>query len=272
MYDWPEVHDRTDAFWQATAAFLKVEGIDVPEVLDRPLEISAPWSRPDLLLGQTCGLPYVMGRCGDAGLVARPDYGLPGASGGEYCSAIICRRDESGDLSSFRGRIAAVNEYGSQSGCNALAAEVHGLGLVGEPFFGEVRLSGAHRKSATLVADGMCDIAAIDAVGWALFQELESERAETLRVLRWTQKTPALPFISAFPEHAEGLRRALTQAAQSRQFGAGIPVSIESAVDADYDAIRNMACACRRHTSCASGRTSPYFTRCINLIVITVAH
>ena len=67
MYDWPEVAARTDAFWDRVAASLSAEGIAAPAALSRPGDLAAAWADPALLLGQSCGLPYVAGRCGGAG-------------------------------------------------------------------------------------------------------------------------------------------------------------------------------------------------------------
>ena len=124
MYDWPEVAAKTDAFWARVAAGLAAEGVAAPPALARPADPAAAWADPALLLGQSCGLPYVSGRCGGALPVARPVYAADGCGVGTYRSALVCRAGEKGPLDAFRGRVAAVNEYGSQSGCNALADAV----------------------------------------------------------------------------------------------------------------------------------------------------
>ena len=246
MYDWPEVHPRMDAFWAALSANLTTHGIEAPLTLSRPDRLSEPWTRPDLLLGQTCGLPYVAGRCGDAVLVARPDFGLDGARDGNYASALICRADDPAtSLSGFRGRIAAINEYGSQSGCNALADAVLDVHADAQhPFFATVSLSGAHRNSARMVAKGQCDVAAIDAVAWALFAELEPEHHAKLRVIAWTRPMPALPFITS-PVNAsriDALREALAATCHAHaDQSIPIPQGVLKADDSDYDAIRQMA-------------------------------
>ncbi len=250
MYDWPEVQGRTDAFWARVHDALSEAGIDAPAALSRPERLSQPWTDPGLLIGQTCGLPYVAGRCGDAVLIGRPDYGIEGASGGSYASAIICRREDEGTLADCRGQRAVINEFGSQSGCNALADEVQRMKLDREgPFFGTLELSGAHRSSAQMVADGGADIAAIDAVAWALFQELEPERHARLRVIGWTRAMPALPFITGAvnaPRRAALYDALLAAALASCEWAGkpgpvGIPIDMLPAEDADYDPIRKMA-------------------------------
>ena len=243
MYDWPEVHGRLDAFWDRVSANLTAAGLDAPAALSRPDSISESWAHPDLVLGQTCGLPYVSGRCGDAVLVARPVYGIAGAMDGTYSSALICRKDDRAtSLADFRGRKAAVNEYGSQSGCNALADAVLDVHHDADsPFFGEVLLSGAHRTSARMVADAAADIAAIDAVAWALFAELDPNHHARLRVVAWTRPMPALPFIVSknLATHHAVLTQALTESCCAGA-PAPLPTAVKPAVDSDYDPIRQM--------------------------------
>ena len=74
MYDWPEVQGRTDAFWIRVRAGLEEAGIDAPVALSRPEDLHSPWTRPDLVLGQTCGLPLVLGLTGDATVLGRGIY------------------------------------------------------------------------------------------------------------------------------------------------------------------------------------------------------
>jgi ABC-type phosphate/phosphonate transport system substrate-binding protein len=246
MYDWPEVAARTDAFWDRVAASLAAEGIAAPAALSRPGDLAAAWAHPGLLLGQSCGLPYVSGRCGGAVPVARPIYAAEGCGPGTYRSALICRAGEEAPLARFRGRVAALNEYGSQSGCNALADAVRGQGDAGgDAFFGHVLVTGSHRASALAVAEGAADIAAIDAVAWALFAEHEQKR-ERLAVIGWTAEMPALPFITAAAHRdlAPALARALAAAARPGD-ATGLPVGILPGRDADYDPIRAMAARVR---------------------------
>jgi len=239
MYDWPEARGANDAFWARVATALRAAGIAAPEGLSRGPDPESHWTADDLLLGQTCGLPYVAGMCGAAVLVGRPVYAVEGAGAGMYRSALICRADDIGELADFRGRRAAVNQYGSQSGCNALADAVAGHGA--PPFFGEVMLSGAHRASAVMVADGKADLAAVDAVAWAMLARFEPARHAALRVLEWTSATPALPFITAqrFAGSVPEIRSALNGAGGS-DAGPAVPVEVLPATGEDYDPIRRM--------------------------------
>ena len=243
MYDWPEVQGRTDAFWMRVRKGLEAAGIDAPVALSRPDDLHSPWTRPDLVLGQTCGLPLVLGLTGDAVVLGRPSYGLPMATDGKYRSALVCRIDAPSDLAGFQGTRAAVNDFKSQSGCNALASAV--MPVIGDqPFFDQVIVSGSHRLSATAVVEGTADIAAIDAVAWALFQELEPLRFAKLRVLAWTEETPVLPFITSFGHggQAASILQALEAAASKTDPAEiGLPRTILPADAAEYQPIHDMA-------------------------------
>lgn len=244
MYDWPEVRPRTDAFWESLREALSARGIAAPARLSRPADLSQPWADPALLLGQTCGLPYVSGHCGGAVLVGRPVYDAPGTGDGFYCSALVARADGPEDLAEFVGSRAAVNDPGSQSGCNALAdAVLCAVPAADAPLFAEVRFSGSHRASALMVAGGDAEIAAIDAVSWALFQEFETEAHGRLKVLGWTRRMPALPFIAGArtaPRKA-ALFEALAEAIAGSPRVPGLPVALAPAADRDYDPVRDMA-------------------------------
>jgi len=249
MYDWPEQRAETDSFWAAVAAELRAVAIEAPERLARPADPAAGWCEPDLLLGQTCGMPFVSGHCGEAVVVARPDYGLAEARDGSYRSVIVVRRDEVAAagpeaLPRWRGRRVAVNEWRSYSGHIALRAHLAGLGQgAGKPFFGAAVLSGSHRASALMVARGAADIAALDGVVWALLGRHEPATAARLAPVGMTAPAPALPYIAG-PRHAAraaALAAALDRAAAATSPHPGLPRRVAPASAADYAPIRASA-------------------------------
>jgi hypothetical protein len=249
MYDWPGVRVETDVFWGEVARRLGDAGIEAPAELTRGPDAGVFWRDPDLLLGQTCGMPFVCGLCGDARIIARPDYGLPGARGGFYSSVIVVRAEDASGTGgqavlAQRGRRVAVNEWHSFSGHVTLRAYLAGLrGGADDPFFGEAVMSGAHVNSARLVARGEADLAALDGVGWVLLQELEPEIAARLVVLDMTAPAPALPFIVAprFVGQRAEIVAALAGAAAALPAVTGRPRAVAPANDADYEPIRAVA-------------------------------
>lgn len=115
--------------------------------------------------------------------------------------------DPAHHISGFEGRTLAYNEPLSQSGWAAAATYAARYDVA----FGAFLQTGAHAASARAVAEGQADIAAIDALTWALLQRYDGFTAN-LRALDRTTPTPALPFICALSQDVVALRNALHQA------------------------------------------------------------
>lgn len=208
MYDWPLVRAEHDRLWALIRAALADEGIAAPERLTRDESLWSVWESPDLLLGQTCGMPYRTRLHGKVALVATPDYGLPGAPPGWYYSVFVARAGDPGAAQDFIDRTLAFNGQDSQSGWAAPQNEMAARGLR----FTHTRHTGAHRDSAQAVAEGRADIAAIDAVSWRLFTAHHPEVAARLRVVSHTTPTPGLPLITAEGRDPAPLARAVAAA------------------------------------------------------------
>ena len=197
MYDWPEIRPATDRLWNALSLRLRGAGIDAPERLDRSLDERAAWTHPHLVLGQTCGLPLSVGMAGEAVYVATPVYTAPGCAGPHYCSRVITRAGHADNAVSERGKVrAAVNASHSLSGCLALADWMVGQGRC-RPHDVTWIETGSHRASMNAVAEGKADIAAIDAVAYALATKHMPEIIGQLQVIADGNQFPALPFITA---------------------------------------------------------------------------
>ncbi len=193
MYDRSETAPATDRFWRLVRAELAHRGIAAPEALDRSPDIMSAWSRSDLLLSQTCSLPFRMGLAGRARIVGTPDIGLDGCPRGHYCSVLIARDGDSRERPvDFDGAVLAYNDADSQSGWAAPMAEADRQGIKFRGF----RRTGSHDGSAIAVADGLAEIAAIDAHSWRLIRRFCTS-ADRLRVVGRTECTPGLPLITA---------------------------------------------------------------------------
>lgn len=207
MYDLPAVQAETDRLWASIRGAMRAEGFDAPEGLTRPVDDPwAHWLDPDLVLSQTCGLPYSAKLAGRVTLIGAPDYDLPHAGAGEYYSEIIIRADShTKSLAGLRGGRFAYNMRDSQSGWAAPEALI---GLRRQ--FDELVETGGHAASAHAVAEGRADVAALDAVTWSLLQRHDPV-ADALRVIARTPVTPGLPYISRdMPEADAGrMRRAV---------------------------------------------------------------
>ncbi len=83
----------------------------------------------------------------------------------------------------------------SHSGCNALRLLI--APLAGRSaFFARVLITSAHVNSLHAVSRGQADVCAIDAVTWALVQRHRPRLTAALRVIAWTPRAPALPYVT----------------------------------------------------------------------------
>lgn len=208
MYDMPWAQAANDRLWQAVRAHLPSDlQSKAPETLTRDRDLWQVWQAPDLLLAQTCGLPFRARLHAGVTLVASPDHRLPGCPPGHYRSVLIRRQGDTRDLPALVKSVMAYNEPLSQSGWAAPVAHLAGLGL--EP---EATLrTGAHHASIRAVAGGQADFAAIDAVTWAMVVEGQPDLAAQIDPFDQTAPTPALPYITAPGQDGETLAMALAQ-------------------------------------------------------------
>ncbi|MEH6405352.1 MAG: PhnD/SsuA/transferrin family substrate-binding protein [Sneathiella sp.] len=195
MYDWPELHAFNDLFFTQLKESFKEQKLEVSDKLDRNREERASWQDKDLLLSQTCGLPFVTFLKGKVSLVGTPAYGID-CGAGSYYSVIVVRKDSDfRSLEDLKGKTFAYNEKGSQSGYAALLHTLSSIQDAPKHFSSSVQ-SGGHRASVKMVADGTADFAAIDAVSWEMAKRHE-KAAEKLGVIAFSKPTPALPFITS---------------------------------------------------------------------------
>ncbi|MEO0358173.1 MAG: PhnD/SsuA/transferrin family substrate-binding protein [Pseudomonadota bacterium] len=198
MYDTPENRAAHGRLWDGFYAALGLDGMP-----SRPgANLWADWRSPNLLLSQTCGLPYRAELHRQVQLVATPDNHLPGCPPGHYRSAIIARVGSDPDLAANDFTLA-YNEPLSQSGWGAPWAE----GITGAQRI----QTGGHAISAEAVRASRADVAAIDALTWHFLQR-DWDGADQLRVIRWTQPTPTLPYITSVDHDVLPIRDALAHA------------------------------------------------------------
>ena len=192
MYDRPEMVGANDRYWSLIRDALSDRRIAAPDRLTRGIDEWKLWLHPELVLAQTCGLPYRIRLHGNVRLVATPIYDLP-CEPGYYFSVIIARADDSRSApAEFDGARLAFNGQCSQSGWAAPLewASRNGIG------FGTTIPTGSHAASSLAVAEGRADLAAIDALNWNMMKRWDSHAADLREVAR-TIPTPALPYICA---------------------------------------------------------------------------
>ncbi|EEB83706.1 phosphate/phosphite/phosphonate ABC transporter substrate-binding protein [Roseobacter sp. GAI101] len=199
MYQRPQLVQAHERYWTLIRKHLCDAGMDSPEALSQDAAEFDVWNHPELVLSQTCGMPYRMWLHDKVQLVGTPDFGLAGCPAGYYRSAIIVRADDARtELTAFKGAVFAYNQTFSQSGYAAPFWH-----LKPEGFWFEHRLHvEQHLEAARAVATGRADIASIDAVTWRNIEKYEPF-ASGLRVLDWTKPTPGLPLITALGNDAD---------------------------------------------------------------------
>lgn len=209
MYDRPETAAANDRFWDRIRDNLRAEGHPAPDAMTRGNGAYwDAWNSENLVFSQTCGFPYRALLHAKVALIGTPDYGIAGCPPGHYCSVFVARAtDARAELADYSTATFAYNEDLSQSGWAAPQNHVASLGFYFQPGL----RSGGHLASAQAVADGRADIAAIDAVTWAMLQRWEP-CARSLREVARTPPTPGLPYIAARTANASVLFKAVQTA------------------------------------------------------------
>ena len=203
MYDRPETQAANDRFWALIHAYLP----DAPELLTRD---GYHWLDPDLVLSQTCSLPYRTGLQDSVLIIATPVHNLD-CTAGYYFSVVLVRAsDHRTDITDFSGAQLAINGPVSQSGWAAIDALAKDAGVR----FSTIIETGSHQESARAVAEGRADICAVDAVTWTMIERWDAF-ASDLRILCQTSPTPALPYITAMGHDPRPLQEALVNAVGS---------------------------------------------------------
>jgi ABC-type phosphate/phosphonate transport system substrate-binding protein len=196
MYAVRGAQTHADALWNSLRDAIRGSGIDAPERVAHFAPRFEGWLHPELILGQTCGLPYITKLCNGVELVGTPDYGVEGCAHGFYHSTLVASSaDPRTRLSEFPGCTLAINGKDSQSGYGAIMFASAPYARGGR-FFQRAIHTGSHEASMRLVARGLADIAAIDSVTWRMSRRFDPETSG-LRAIETTEPTPGLPFIAA---------------------------------------------------------------------------
>jgi ABC-type phosphate/phosphonate transport system substrate-binding protein len=203
MYDWPEVRQATNLWWQGISRHLSAL-----EPLSRPDDYTAPWLRDDLLFAQTCGYPFTHALKGRVSYVATPHYAADGCAGANYRSIVMARQHR--PLATFRDGVAAVNTPDSMSGMLALKLVFAPLAEEGR-FFSRAIETGGHLASLAAVQSGEADVCAIDCVCIAMARRYRPSALAGLVEVARSPAVPGLPFITLAGD-PQAIRTALSAA------------------------------------------------------------
>lgn len=232
MYERPELKHAHAEFWFHIHQALQSRGIASPSSLDQTGIGLDFWTRDDLVLSQTCGLPYRTYLHDKVRLVATPNFAISGCPDGYYCSYIMTRKsNKMRNLAEWQDAIFAYNETGSQSGFAAAWNHLAPNNI----WFETTIQTGSHLQSAESVAEGKADIASIDAVTWRFIERYETF-ADELTILQTTEPTPGLPYITSQAHDPVVVRAALTEAVSALSQGNRDLLSLKSIITIPKDA------------------------------------
>ncbi len=208
MYDRAENRAAHDALWALIRDGLRDRGIDAPAALDRNVPHVEGWGRPDLVLGQICNLPYRAAFRDRVTVIGASDYGLVGTEPGYYRSVLIVRNDAPAKtLAEAMAYPFAFNEPLSNSGWGTPQQYAMAAGGSLNP----VRQTGSHRESLRAVANGLADLAALDAITFRNLCRWDPQ-ARDVRVIAETMATPGMSFITRAGEDPAPYRAAIAAA------------------------------------------------------------
>lgn len=195
MYDYPSQQDANDRLWRRLADLLREQGVrDVPDRLARDLDPVAAWSHPDLLFAQICTRPLAASH-DRLKILAHPVYAGT-ATPGTHRSRFVVRTDDPAKrLADLRGRRAAINDRGSNTGMALLRDAV--ARLAPGQFFDAIVPTGSHRASARAVLDGIADIAALDEVSVAALARFDPVAVAGLHTIGWSAAAATPAFVTA---------------------------------------------------------------------------
>jgi phosphonate transport system substrate-binding protein len=244
------------------------EGISryIGEQTGLPTRLAAGSSPEELARGQVdvgfvCGLPYSrMARRRDAPIevLAAPVL-LPERYDGEprYFSDVVVRRDSPfASFKDLRGRVWGYNERTSHSGWNLVCSSLYRQGL-GLDYFGEMRKTGSHLASLSMLERGEIDEAAIDSHVFDVARLRQPDLDARLRVVEVLGPS-SIPPIVVSKTLDSSLKRAIRaallrmhsdwQAAHVLQ--KGLIARFVSVGDEHYEHIYRMYCFVRQWREC----------------------
>lgn len=200
-------------FWRDVQAACDIDLPDLTAPEDLPQNWADHWRDPDLILSQTCSLPFRASLRDAVTYVGTFDFGL-NAPIGNYYSRILCTypaHDPRRKKAFENGWVLAYNAPDSQSGWAHAQAPTP---FVRRPKLEAIVETGSHAASLAALAEGRATLAYIDAVTWRLLKAFDPLAKQVFLAGR-SMTSPGLPLITAAGRDPEPLRRALKAATKT---------------------------------------------------------
>ena len=239
MYERKETHLAILHFWNLIQKNLKKNGFLAPYELKLGVDETSIWMDPNLVLSDTCGMPFRNFLHKKVKIVGTLDYGLDNCPPGYYRSCLVIRKSDTRKrLANFQEAVFSYNQNYSQSGFAAPLNYMKSLGLK----FVNMRVSGSHLNSAIMVVNGDADITSLDGISWRLMQRY-NKFTEKLKILCWTEPaTPSLPLITSLKNETNVIFDAVCEAIKELDTKNKDILSFHSIVnipEKDYLAVKN---------------------------------
>ena len=152
-------------YWQLIKYELLESVLSARDSLNLVLNEKDAWMYPNLILGQTCGMPYQKFLYNKVSLIGTPNFGIMGCLAGYYNSVFITNiQDNRSNLIEFKNSVFAYIMDNSQSGLATAFDHTQKIGF----WFSNRIIIGGHTKYSKLVANGQVAIACLDSVSWRL--------------------------------------------------------------------------------------------------------
>ena len=222
----------------------------LPDQYSRPLNIiwsddHEDFSNPQMLLGQTCGYPYIEKWHKSHRLLCVPEFEIEGCYGPGYSSWFITNsKDSRTNLSEFCNTTVAMNNVDSNSGMNVLRYAISQIAK-GKRFFKSVITSQSHITSMQMAANGEVDLAAIDSVSYYQAIAQGIIKSKNLKVVSQSTITTGLPFIvhKNLAMSNSDILQAMNQSLEESSEFAKQTLKLKGFLavsDSDYDVTRNL--------------------------------
>lgn len=193
MYDFPEVSSATASLVAALIAVYHAEGIEASAAAAMPTahhDLMAYWSGPEMLISQSCGLPFVEDLAPFTHSVGTFRWSGVSDEHGWYRTVIVvgptCAARTMADLDGAR---PVVSNTQSLSGWCSLGVAVAAVTDRAD-FLRPAALSGSHAGSLAALQSGDADVASIDP---GTFQLLARHRPHAVAGLRQIGEGPSVP-------------------------------------------------------------------------------
>lgn len=193
MYDFPEVASSTARMVDALVVTFGAEGLEASAAGGLPTahhDLMAYWSGPEMLISQSCGLPFVEDLAAVTHCVGTFRWSGVSDERGWYRTVIVVAPGSGArNLADLAGARPAVSNTQSLSGWCSLGVAVAGVTDRAD-FLRPTVLTGSHAGSLAALQSGDADVASIDP---GTYQLLARHRPAAVAGLRQVGEGPWVP-------------------------------------------------------------------------------